>query len=118
MPWSCADRIGGGRTGAGQSRAGLRSDLDIEYAMSTPEANLWFPLGPEQNAQVTGRLFDSVYREEASGRLSGDGYYALLAAASETLVFRYMSRAGWQIQRSRNNLITKPVVRGLAAMAN
>lgn len=108
-----------GADGQEQAKAalGYALDLDIEYAVSTPEANLSFPLGPEQDAQVTGRLFDAVYREEASGRLSGDGYYGLLAAAAETLVFRYLSRAGWQIQRSRNNLIAKPVVRGLAAIA-
>lgn len=87
-------------------------DIDLEYVM-TPGPNLRFPLGPELRAAARPRLFESVFREEVSGRLLHD-YESVVAQCAGDLLFTYTTTAAADLMRSQVNKTTTPRLRGLA----
>ena len=88
-------------------------DIDLEYVMTPGASSLRIPLGPDLFAEVRGRLFDSIYREEAAGRLLHD-YAGIVAQCTEDLLFTYTTTAARDLMRSQVNKTIKPRLRGLA----
>lgn len=78
-------------------------DRDLEYAMTIDRGPLSFPLGARGVARAEGRLFDTIIRQEAWGPFQYSPRNMALRA-SRTLLFRYFSRPGFDIQNSRGNV--------------
>jgi hypothetical protein len=82
-------------------------EKDIEHAVAGGNARFSLPLGSGRELTCDGRLFDAVYREEATGRLEHN-FAAAAAQAADTMLFRYAAASAAAIQRSRNNIAFMP----------
>jgi hypothetical protein len=78
-------------------------ELDVEHGHSGERSRAALPLGPTRELVWEGRLFDSLYREEAAWRLEHN-FAAAVAQAADTMLFRYLSASAASLLRSHNNI--------------